>query len=452
MGVSILLINCARPPAPQATIEQSPVQGHLLLSSTKTEVVIPIAPPPADKPLALRIESYEPVFLEPLSDSSAHEAINRAIVINDDILFSDEWLLTLIEQEPPVTKSSFSSPVIQVTTETTLPQILVILPFSHPQYADIANQIKNGIIKSYWQNGYISRIEFVDSHRNFQNLDRIYQQSINQGFNIVMGPLLPRSVERVRFQRQIINLPFNRSESVQLPSSRNISIDLRSNDQWRQLADHAEDLGSCSAILLVDANSQDLNETNNLISEWFKRGKLVKDVIFLSDDVNENNRILTNALQSQSTIEQVSYIDGQYFQKWGAEKDDFPFLRQDVDVIFSMLNLRQTQSLMPVMKLVDGIPIKVLASSQLTLSSEFNPAFDEDLKGIEYLDISWRYQNSGLTLFEAIGQDALLVSLHLISNQNFNYQGLTGTYNYDGNRIIKTLNWHVPFAGQTVFN
>ena len=361
--------------------------------------------------------------------------INRNLIIPEAILQDNND--TVLQRGFVV--SHFSSINSSVEQNLDGRKIAVILPFSNPKYASVAKEFRQGIMKLYLQRGYTLQINFIDSYE-YADIAATYDDLVEQDYDAVLGPLLPQIVNQIRFSEQVINLPFNQPRQP-LPSSSNISIELSLHNQWQQMVDFADAAGACNAIVFIDSRSSSA-DADKLVDAWFKLGHNIDNLVYLDDNINDNSNKIKQTMTFHPSLEELEVDADGRLQKNFQAQDDFPFIRQDVDVIFSFLSLDQNRTLSPVLNLVGGELPLMVATSKMTRSTQFNPIVDQDLAGINYIDIPWRYSQSNLTLFEAMGYDALLLSLHLKSGQDFHYSGLSGRYVHENKQLRKSLHWY----------
>lgn len=354
-------------------------------------------------------------------------AINKSIFINQDILKDT----TLVSTFNTINKLILSKPKQEY-------KIAVLIPLSG-DYQNIGRQVRDGILKLYFNDNLDMQISFFDSLDGKANLS--YQSIINSSFNIVIGHLLSQNIRKIEFSTKVVNVSLNEPPK-QFSSPYNASINFKIDNQIEQLTQQALKEYFSKAIILVDNTAQGAALAEMLSDSWYKAGKDIIQVAFIGKTVNTINQQFSSLFRAKQDIRIYEADSKGNLSFKGNSKDDFPFIRQDVDVIFSFLSLEQSRYLIPALNLIGGISPTIYSSSKITRSQAFSSIADRDLQGISYLDIPWRYDNTGFKFFEAVGIDSLALAIQLWSADRFQYDGLTGKYLFNSQKIKKELNWY----------
>ena len=301
----------------------------------------------------------------------------------------------------------------------------VLLPLSG-EYKAVGLNIQQGIIDAYYDNKQRQKIQFYDT--NGENINDLYEYAISESSKIVIGPLLKGNIQKIKFNSDRINVPLN---AVLNPESSVHPIDISVDYELNQLMDIAYERGYCR-ILTVTLDTQKGAVTSGEMRKiWEQKGGEILDHISLPmKSINEGSKLLQKSLTTK--IDLKVFENGQFIKN---EKDDFPFVRQDLDAIIISLPAPQARQIMPMINLLGGEK-PVLATSILT-SEQFQDQNESDLVDIEFLERPSRFQSAESSrLFQALGYDAFQVSYRLNDQRYFDYEGKTGSFEFDGDTLL----------------
>ncbi len=306
-------------------------------------------------------------------------------------------------------------------------QVAVLLPL-RGELMPAGEAIKEGILQAYYGQNIGYKVQFYDTHG--KDINALYQRVLKNDVNMVIGPLQKSNVDALGYSPNVLNIPLNRTGKA----SNVYPFDITVESEIKQLAEIIKQRGYCR-IMFVSLDGK----RERLIGEMLKQyvqdnGGQLKEQIYLPvNQINESTKILRKALQTTRILE-VS--ENERFVTF--ERDDYPFVRQDVDVIISHLPVIESRLYVPLYRSLGG-DLPVLSTSEMVAGGHDLVSGDPDLIGIEFLDLPSSNINNEGRLFQNIGFDAIMLSNALRFSENFQFQGRTGSYEYKNGKSIRFL-------------
>ncbi len=338
--------------------------------------------------------------------------------------------------------------------------ITLLLPLNGKNGA-VGRAIKDGFLAAYYdalnQNSQTPRVDVVDTSTT-TNFLSLYQQTLEQGSELIIGPLQKENVRLLaslpELAKPTLALNYHEAET----STRNLyQFGLSAEDEAKQVAQAARRKGFKNALVLTPDSAWGRRIALAYAAEWQNlEGQLLETQHF----GEENN--YSNAIKGLLNIDE-SERRAQRLQSLTRQKLEFtPQRRNDMDFIFLVAAPKQARQIKPTLAFHFAGNIPVFATSHI-FSGNASPLLDRDLEGIVFCEIPWMledYQNNPtrqqvntiwpatagpLGRLYALGVD----SYHLFPRirqlamlPNGTLDGATGKLTLDSNgRIIRRLSW-----------
>jgi uncharacterized protein len=338
--------------------------------------------------------------------------------------------------------------------------IAVLLPLSGAT-AESAMAIRDGIMAAYYQDPLEQpELRFYDTGGNAQMLWSVYQNAIQEGAEIVIGPLLKDSIQQLARSGDLpvpvlaLNQISNRQTGLPL-----YQYGLAPEDEARQVAEKMINDGKRQVIALVPDTA------------WGSRvlAAFEQQFISLGGEILTSGQYAHDSADFKSPIQRTLHLDSsknrhRALERLLGEKLDFePRRRQDVDAIFVLGFPRQARQLKPQFRFHHAGDIPIYSTSHVFAASP-DPSLDRDMDGLFFCDIPWVLDYEGRwseqreqllaawpgrsqrfqRLF-ALGYDAYQVSpwLESLNMPGFaSFPGATGILTLDENKQLhRTLEW-----------
>lgn len=344
-------------------------------------------------------------------------------------------------------------------------QIALLLP-TEGKYKLAAEAILNGFISAHKSGSTNNDISIrVYNSSNVETFSETYQQAVENGAEVIIGPLQKENVRHLINSQQdlpVTTIALNKeSSSLELPKNL-IQFGLSPEDEAQQVAKHAAASGYRRAAVLY----QD--------SPWWERayGAFAKEWIAETGEINsattfKDQSKMANAIKEMLLVHQSQLRTQQLKRITGKKIESQPRRRQDIDFIFLMATPEQARQIRPLLDFYYATDIPVIASSQI-YSGKPTPKKDKDLNGIEFCDIPWLLEkpdaiqvamqeawpkaNHRYYRLNAMGVDAYRLSsrIQLLTNvPDAGLFGATGTlYIAPDNSIRRHLTWAVIKQGK----
>lgn len=267
-------------------------------------------------------------------------------------------------------------------------QIALLLPVTG-RLARAGKAIQDGFFAAYYEAvaaGHQSpSIQVYDS--NTQDIAALYQQAVDQGAELIIGPLDKDKVAELALlpSLPVPTLALNRSEQNGSlpPPPQLVQFSLAAEDEARQAARRAWLEGHRLAMVIAPEASWADRAAVAFIAEWNQLGGTVVDYAKFTGKA-DYSKIISRALlidQSKARAAQVRNILGRTMEYE-------PRRRQDVDMIFLTALPNQARQVKPTLKFHLASDIPVYATSHI-YTGEPDSKLDSDMNGIRFSTLPW---------------------------------------------------------------
>ncbi len=327
--------------------------------------------------------------------------------------------------------------------------VALLLPLSGP-VASQAKAVENGFFTAFYkdkeQTGNVPQITVLNT--TGANIDDLYQQAINKGADLVVGPLLKENVEALE-KRNSLPVPVLALNSINMTNQRaNNSLfefGLSPNTEAKEVANKISQSGYHNALVITPSGKWG-NGIANAFDQRFKAngGKIV-DTLEVSPSTD-----LTLAVKKLLKYTGIPEKDKNKVAS-DVLPDEAPatIRRTDFDVIFLATLPTQARQIKPLLNFYYAANIPVYATS-LVYSGKPSAHNDKDLNGIIFCDMPWAVAGTKndinthkLARLFAFGEDAfsLTNTLPMLSSGN-SISGRTGELYMDSSlQIRRELSW-----------
>lgn len=286
--------------------------------------------------------------------------------------------------------------------------IALLLPESGP-YAAVANAIRQGFTAAYYAENANTQLNFyavnTDTASGSSNIAERYQQAIDEGASIVVGPLNKTALE-ILSQSSGFPVPvlaLNRlSGDVYVDNL--YQFGLSPEDEARSVADFAQSRGYYRTLILAPENDWGSRIVSAFNDQWRMAGGDVIDTAWYDTQENDFASVIKPLMQH----------------------------RQEADFVFLVARPQLARQLMPQLRFHYLERLPVIATSHVYNGQE-NPRQDIDLNPIFTTDMPW--------IFKGVAEnDPAYQQLMSLNPENLNSLKRFYALGVDAYRLIPELN------------
>ncbi len=321
---------------------------------------------------------------------------------------------------------------------TDVNSIAVLLPESGP-IAGVAQAVKQGIIAAHLTSGNNRQLTFFDVRNNAA---AAYQQAIEAGASIVIGPLDKPSVEQLA-RVDSLPIPVMALNRITQPHQhRNLfQFGLAPEDEALTAAKFASEQGYRRALVLGPRSDWGERVTEAFASAWRDEGGIIVRSNGYRESASDFSEVIVPLFGLNASEQRAKTLQSTLGHSLTYE----PRRRQDVDFIFMVAKPLKARQLVPQFRFHRSGNLPVISTSH-TYDGQANARQDIDLNGTIISDIRWMIEPSNDPAYKgllnhasddkgtflrlaAMGVDAyrLIDQLAELSrNVNNSYDGVTG--------------------------
>lgn len=348
-------------------------------------------------------------------------------------------------------------------------QVALLLPLQD-QYKIPSYTVIDGFLEAYYQTlsttennrDKAPEIRIYDTSKG--SIESHYNQAVQNGADMVIGPLRQPQVERLATSPllPVPTLSLNRLDNDQAVQAENFyQFGLSPTDELTQIADRAWNKGFRNVLLIVPDSNWGVHSAEFFNDYWVaKGGNLLEDVRYPSS-TQDFTRLLKPPLHidlsEQRGLQIKRFINSRI--KFTARR------RQDIDLVVVLGYPLKARQIKPALDFLYASDIPVIATSHIYNGSQ-QEALDRDLSGIQFSSMHWTlpgHLTKELTMdnqlhtayrhLYAVGHDAFLVYRnlnHLINTQSTPIYGATGLLYLRNNMLAREQKWAEYNRGKVV--
>jgi outer membrane PBP1 activator LpoA protein len=268
----------------------------------------------------------------------------------------------------------------------------VLLPLSGP-LERAGNAIRNGLLTSWYQakdNGqFTPKLSFYDTSAT-EDIQNLYLQAITNGAETIIGPLSKTKVQRLSELEElpIPILALNYADAQVEKVENFYQFGFPPEDEAIQVADDIWKQGVRSVMVIAPDSTWGHRVSDAFIRHWqLIGGSIASKALF--DKPDQYLGTIKKALNVRD-----SEVRHAILQRNLDIDLEFEFRRrQDVDVVFLAAFPAQARQLKPILNYQRASDIPVVAISSM-YSGKQDANRDQDLEGIEFIDMPWRLSPS----------------------------------------------------------
>lgn len=331
-------------------------------------------------------------------------------------------------------------------------QIALLLP-AGGNLAESSTAIREGFFASYYESSHLGakpNVRLYDTSKG--NVQNIYQQAMDDGADLVVGPLAKEEVRQLSMmpasQMKTPVLALNSHPGASRASSL-MQFSLAPETEAEQIAERAKAQGYQSAGIIVPNNVWGRRIASAFTAQWQRQGGTIKNTVY------------SNPTEDQSAaVRRLLAVKEPQPGKHRSKDPMHDKPQISMDFIVMAAHPDQARQIKPLLGFYYADNIPVLATSSVYSGSP-NPGRDNDLNGVIFCDMACMINQQHATELQrllakhgtkqsnqynrlfAMGVDAYQLSTRLNHLQNHGrYPGATGILSIrDNNELERQLQW-----------
>jgi uncharacterized protein len=329
-------------------------------------------------------------------------------------------------------------------------QVALLLPLTG-KLAGFGEAVRDGFLAAWYaaqQRGErTSTVRVYDSSNT--GVVQLYQQAIQDGAGVVVGPL--EKLQVAQFYTQTLPVPLlalNRADSTQPPPANLYQFSLAPEDETAELAQLIARDGKRNVLVIADADEANSREAQAFLQRWQSLGGNVAGTALY-----RSQQDFSSAIRSALNIPR-SEARGKEIENLLNRNIEFtPHRRHDIDAVFMLAKATQARSIKPLLNFYYAGDLRVYSTSRI-YSGNPGGAFDRDLEKVRFTEIPWILQSSPLKQqiitnqpgaknylrLYALGIDSFNLYPRLQKLENLGDKriaGQTGALSLDSQRIVQ---------------
>lgn len=351
-----------------------------------------------------------------------------------------------------------AKPTVAVNRGNNPLRVALLLPTSGT-HASSANAIKSGFMSGYFEHQHAPNapadINVYDTVG--KDVKLVYKQALNEGANVVIGPLTKQDVAKIEAMGSAVPVPtlgLNFTPQAGKNVANFFEYALSPQDEARQVARKMLQDGALQALVIIPEGAWGKDQLDAFSKTFAQNGGQVVD-----SAAYKKNTSLDLTIKKLLDINDKTF---NVFRQGNAEEDAELPRRTDFDAIFMVADPTTARQVKPLLQFYFANDIPVYATSDV-YSGHHNAKLDRDLNGIIFCDIPFSIGNTqkithaqqqmkqvapnlsaNKTKLFAFGRDAYQLAINLNPfhlSKYHNVEGLTGELYLDNQQILRRLQW-----------
>ena len=323
-----------------------------------------------------------------------------ALLTKTDVDFNT-WLNALSAWQSAQTDPMLSNLIPQTVTGITsedLPfpehpqQVALLLPLSG-RLASSGEAVEKGFLTAYYNalstSSDLKRVQVYDTAGG-QSIVTLYQQALDDGADMVVGPLLKSNLDALvtAHALRVPTIGLNNTDNAtsntffafSSPTQYLYQFSLSANDEAQQVANKAWYDGKHRAFVFAPNTLWGAKVATAFEKTWQSHGANVVQTINYDGKTD-----LDDAVKTAFNVDQSNKRANQLMRVLGMKVKATPRRREDVDMIFMATDPTTARQLMPLFKFYYAGNVPVYATS-LIYGGSFDQA-NRDLNGVIFCDM-----------------------------------------------------------------
>ncbi|OGT31942.1 MAG: hypothetical protein A3E87_00085 [Gammaproteobacteria bacterium RIFCSPHIGHO2_12_FULL_35_23] len=267
-------------------------------------------------------------------------------------------------------------------------QIALLLPLSG-QFGPMGNSVLNGFMSAYYATPVSAKPTIKVYDTNNQNIASLYQQAVNNGAQLIIGPLTKPEVATLADSSSItvptIALNYT-TDSIDSPNL--IEFGLSPTQAATEAANTAWQHGVSQILTITPNGDWGQAVLQSFTTRWQQLGGVVVDSLqFQNADLNDQIANILHVNQSALRKEALEKLTAQQLKA-------LPRRREDVNGIFLVAAPNQATEILPLLKYYFAGNLPVF-STDFIYSGYPNPTVNKDLDSAYFCDMPFLLSNAG---------------------------------------------------------
>ncbi|HEY3699061.1 MAG TPA: penicillin-binding protein activator [Spongiibacteraceae bacterium] len=329
-------------------------------------------------------------------------------------------------------------------------QIALLLPLSG-KLAGFGEAVRDGFFAAWYeaqrQGEQLSDVRVYDS--DSAGIVQLYQQAVDEGANVVIGPL--EKLQVAQFYTQTLPVPLlalNRADNAQAPPTNLYQFSLAPEDETAQLAELIAKDNRRNVLVIASEDEAHSRETQAFQQRWQSLGGNIAGTALYRDQQS-----LSTAIRGALNIPR-SEARGKEIENILNRNIEFtPHRRRDIDSVFMLAKPAQARSIKPLLNFYYAGDLAVYSTSRI-YNGYGGGALDRDLEKVRFTEMPWVLQQSSLKqqILTAQPNAKIYLRLYAMGIDSFNLYprlhqlealngkrvaGQTGTLALDAQHIVQ---------------
>lgn len=271
-------------------------------------------------------------------------------------------------------------------------QLALLLPLSG-SFATPAKAIRDGFLAAYYSRNnrrYSPEIRIYDTSDEVMIGLEVYQQAIDNGADMIIGPLLKPLLEAVAAldEHPVKTLALNYLNQETLVADNFFQYGLLPEDEARQVAERAWLDGHNKALVLVPEGEWGERMLDTFQKHWQQLDGNTVEVQRYNPALHDFAAPVIKLLNIDESRQRKDELQ----QLTGLRLEFEPRRRQDVDFIYLAAFPNQARQIRPQLKFYYAANLPIYSTSHV-FSGETNTTQDRDMDGIIFSDMPWVFTN-----------------------------------------------------------
>ena len=263
-------------------------------------------------------------------------------------------------------------------------KIALILPL-HGTHSQSAQAVRDGFLAAFYaykDSPDKPKIQIYDTTTQ-ESLEKVYQQTVNDGADFIVGPLIKEEVESLNSNAKasVPMLALNITPRQKAPDNV-FQFGLSPEMEAISVADKAWSDGHRNALIIAPKSTWGKRMQTSFQEHWEALGGTVLGVEHVNSQTN-----LNQGIQHLLAID-TSEDRAKHLKELGLKFNFDARRRQDPDMIFIATNAALARQVKPLLNFYYAAKLPAYASSSI-FSGKPQPNIDQDLNGIQFCDMPW---------------------------------------------------------------
>jgi outer membrane PBP1 activator LpoA protein len=339
-------------------------------------------------------------------------------------------------------------------------KIALLLPLQDEYFASSQTLIQ-GLMSAYYQTMNLDSKKSLNLPE-FRLYDTskiaimdIYQQAVDDGMEMVIGPMRQSEVEDLISSGDlpIPTLSLNRIDNIESRQIKNLfQFGLSTVDELTQIADRAWEKGYRKILVIAPKNSWGQRSSIFFNRYWASKGGIMTEDVLYPQSVNDFTQLLKKPLHIDSSEQRglaiKRFINSRV--KYTARR------RQDIDMVLMLGYPLKARQIKPALDFLYASDIPVIGTSHIYNGVE-QIGLDRDLSGVEFSLMPWalsgqladdlhldKQLHTAYRQLFALGQDSFLIARNMSTirkSEALPLFGSTGLLSLKDGAITREQKW-----------